>query len=122
MLIGRILLGGYFLYNAYNHLASTNALTQYAQSKKIPVARAAVIFTGLLLLLGGFSILLGWRVSVGVAALVLFFIPVTFQMHAFWLEEGETKMNDQIQFGKNLALLGAVLMLLFIPTPWPMSV
>lgn len=33
-LIGRIILGGYFLYNAYNHFTELDALTGYAQSKK----------------------------------------------------------------------------------------
>jgi len=42
-------------------------------------------------------------------------------MHAFWKEEGQTRVVEKIQFLKNMALLGAVLMLLAIPTPWMLS-
>ncbi|MDP3875232.1 MAG: DoxX family protein, partial [bacterium] len=95
--------------------------TAYTESKKIPMAKVAVIVSGLLLFFGGYTIITGVRVTLGIAALALFFIPVTFSMHAFWKEEGHARMMDQVQFMKNLAILGAVLMLLAIPTPWPMS-
>jgi len=119
--IGRLLLGGFLLYNAYNHLFKTKDLTAYTEFKKVPMPKAAVIVSGLLLLFGGYTIITGVRVTAGIAALVLFFIPVTFSMHAFWKEEGQARMMDQVQFMKNLAILGAILMLLAIPTPWPVS-
>ena len=120
-LIGRILLGGYFLFNAYNHLFKSEDLAGYAKSKGVFSPKLAVIASGLLLLFGGYTIITGVRVTAGIAALVLFFIPVTFTMHTFWKEEGQARMMDQVQFMKNLAILGAVLMLLAIPIPWPMS-
>ena len=119
--IGRLLLGSFLLFNAYNHLFKTRDLAAYTESKKVPMAKAAVIASGLLLLFGGYTIITGVRVTSGIAALVLFFIPVTFSMHAFWKEEEQARMMDQVQFMKNLAILGAVLMLLAVPTPWPMS-
>ena len=119
--VGRLLLGGFFLYNAYSHFANVASLTAYAESKKVPMAKVAVVVSGLLLLFGGYTIITGVRVTTGIAALVLFFIPVTFTMHAFWKEEGQARMMDQVQLMKNLAILGAILMLLAIPTPWPMS-
>ena len=117
--IGRIILGGYFLLNAYNHLFKTKALVGYAEFKKVPMPKVAIIISGLLLLFGGYTIITGVRVTAGIAALVLFFLPVTFTMHTFWKEEGQTRMMEQVQFMKNLALLGAILMLLAIPVPWP---
>jgi putative oxidoreductase len=119
--IGRLLLSGFLLYNAYNHFANVDALSAYATSKKIPMPTAATIAGGILLLFGGYTILAGVRVTIGVAALVLFFLPVTFMMHAFWKEEGQARAMEKVQFTKNLAILGAILMLLAIPTPWPIS-
>ena len=119
--IGRLLLGCFLLYNAYGHFANVQSLTGYAESKKIPMAKAAVIISGLLLLFGSYTVITGIRVTAGIVALALFFIPVTFTMHAFWKEEGQSGMMEKIQFLKNLAILGAILMLLAIPTPWPMS-
>jgi hypothetical protein len=42
-------------------------------------------------------------------------------MHNFWKDEDpQMKMADRINFMKNMALLGALLMLLAIPLPWPL--
>jgi putative oxidoreductase len=85
VLVGRILVGAYYLYNALNHLVfAPGQLTEYAASKGVPLPLLAVIVTGLLLLIGGLSILLGVLPRVGVLALVVFFLPVTFWMHDFW--------------------------------------
>lgn len=119
--IGRLLLGGFILYNAYGHFTNLAGMTAYTESKKVPMAKTAVIVSGLLLLFGGYTIITGVRVTAGIAALVLFFVPVTFTMHAFWKEEGQARMMEKVQFMKNLAILGAVLALLAIPTPWSMS-
>lgn len=122
-LLGRIVFGGYFIYNGLNHLfVSADMLTGYAQMKAVPAPRAMVYLSGVLLLLGGLSILLGVQPYWGVLFLLAFLLPVSFKMHAFWAEEGEARASDAINFGKNMALAGAALMFLAIPTPWPLSV
>jgi uncharacterized membrane protein YphA (DoxX/SURF4 family) len=82
---------------------------------------ASVLIAGLLLLVAAVTLLLGIAPRVGVAALVLFFIPVTMTMHAFWREEGMMRAVDLTNFTKNVGLLGASLMLLGVPEPWPYS-
>ncbi len=117
--IGRILLGGYFLLAGYNHFKNLEGSAGYAKSKGVVMPKMAVGFTGLLLLVGGASIITGFATNVGLSALILFLIPVTFQMHAFWKESDPMKkMGEKINFEKNLALLGAVLMLLALGVPW----
>lgn len=121
-LVGRLLLGGYFIFNGFNHFSNASMMTGYAQSKGVPAAKAAVLLSGLLLLVGGLSILLGIYPMIGTLAIALFLLPVTFMMHAFWkVQEPMAKMGETINFTKNLALLGATLMLLAIPQPWSLS-
>jgi uncharacterized membrane protein YphA (DoxX/SURF4 family) len=121
-LIGRLLLGGYFIFGAFNHFKMLGMMSSYAQSKGVPSPKAAVAFSGVLLLVGGLTILLGIYPTVGAVALVLFLVPVTFIMHAFWkVQDAQLKMGEMVNFTKNLALLGAVLMLLSIPEPWSTS-
>lgn len=122
-LIGRILFGGYFFWNGLNHLVfKTAGLAQYAAMKKVPSPKLAVLLSGLLILSGGLGVLLGMYIGWAVACLVLFLIPVTFAMHDFWNDaDPMMKMGNVVNFMKNLALLGAALMLLMIPAPWPMS-
>jgi uncharacterized membrane protein YphA (DoxX/SURF4 family) len=121
-IIGRLLLGGYFVFGGFNHFKMLTMMSGYAQSKGVPSPKVAVAFSGLLLWIGGLSILLGIFPTVGAIALVLFLVPVTFMMHAFWkVQDGQMKMGEMVNFTKNLALLGAALMLLSIPEPWTTS-
>lgn len=118
-ILGRLLLGGYFVYSGFNHFAMINMMAGYAQSKGVPAPKAAVGFSGLLLLIGGLSILLGAYPTIGIIALALFLVPVTFMMHAFWkVQDPMAKMHEMVNFMKNVALLGAALTLLAIPQPW----
>ncbi|MCS7207700.1 MAG: DoxX family protein [Dehalococcoidia bacterium] len=112
-LIGRILLGGYFLGAGLNHFTRLAGMAAYAQSKGVPFPTLAVAGTGVLLLLGGASILLGFLPQIGAILLLVFLFPVTFWMHRFWQEKDEmAKMNETINFTKNLGLAGALLALL----------
>lgn len=79
------------------------------------MSKAAVIITGIFLLLGGLGILFGVYVKIAVLALAVFLAPATFIMHAFWkAQDSNMRMSEMVHFMKNLALLGAALMLLSI--------
>ena len=122
-LIGRILLGGYLIYNGANHFISLGTMAQYAAGKGIPMAEAAVLLAGVLLLVGGFSFLLGLWPRIGVLAMAIFFVTVTPLMHDFWtIQDPQARMGEMINFTKNFALLASALMFLAIPEPWPYSV
>ena len=117
--LGRLLFGGYFLMMAGNHFMKTEMLTGYAASKGIKSPKLAVYGSGLLLLVGGLGILAGTYVEWAILALVLFLVPTSFKMHAFWHEmDPNMKMSDMVNFLKNMALVGAALMMLSIPMPW----
>ena len=91
-------------------------------SRHVPAPRAAVLGSGVLLLLGGASILLGVWPKWGILFVVLFLVPVTFMMHNYWKDaDPQIRMMNQIQFHKNLALVGAALIMLLISEPWPLS-
>jgi len=118
-LIGRIILGLYYLMMAMNHFTKMEMMAGYAGSKGVPAPKLAVAGTGLLLGLGGLSILLGFLPTIGVALIIVFLLPTTFMMHNFWTIEDEmAKMGDMVNFMKNWALIGSTLMFLAIPQPW----
>lgn len=113
VLIGRILFSVLFLSSAFGHLTQTQALAGYAKSKGVPSAPAAVIVTGLMLLVGGLMVLLGIWADLGALILAVFLLPTAFIMHGFWREsDPQTKQGEMVQFNKDLALGGASLMLL----------
>ncbi len=123
-LIGRIIAGGYFLFNAFNHFTNVEGMKGYADSKGVPAPKVAVIGSGVLLALGGAGVLLGTLPQVAILLLLLFLLPTTPVMHDFWNAEGEERMTEQINFTKNLAIIGLLLMLLAFAGPdvaWPLS-
>jgi putative oxidoreductase len=121
-LAGRAIFGGYFFYNGINHFKNREMLAGYARSKKVPAADAAVIGSGLLLLAGGISLLAGTRPKLGAASVAGFLLGVSPVMHAYWNEtDPQQKMNEMINFTKNMALVGGALLAAGHPEPWPVS-
>jgi uncharacterized membrane protein YphA (DoxX/SURF4 family) len=121
-LIGRIVLGIYYLFNAANHFMQLEMMTGYTASKGVPAPKLAVAGSGLVLFLGGLSILLGYQPYIGAILVVIFLVPVAFMMHNFWaVDDQQMKMAEMVNFLKNLALAASALMFLVIPTPWPFS-
>ena len=121
-LMGRIIVGAFFLYNAADHFVNRTMLAGFAASKGVPFPEIAVPAAGVLLLIAGVSFLLGWKPVVGITAITVFLIPVSIFMHAFWKEAGAARMADMVNFTKNMALLGAGWMFAAIPRPWNASV
>ena len=68
------------------------------------------------------GIILGIYIEFSVLLLVLFLLVTTLQMHQYWkITDQMLKMGEQINFYKNISLIGALLMLLAIPLPWVLS-
>lgn len=122
-LAGRILFGGYFAYNGINHFRNRQMLAGYARSKGVPAADAAVAASGLMIVAGGLSMLTGARPKAGAGLITGFLLGVSPAIHAFWKErEPQRRMQEMVNFTKNLALVGASLMAAAHPEPWPLRV
>jgi uncharacterized membrane protein YphA (DoxX/SURF4 family) len=121
--IGRILFGGYFLYNGINHLKHKEEMAPYAASKGVPKPNLAVVASGIPLIIGGASLLLGIKPKLGAAAIIGFLAGVSPVMHDFWRNEDPTeRQNNMINFMKNAALAGGALALMGVEEPWEASV
>jgi len=106
------------------HFTHTDEMTEYTKSKGVPAPRLAVLVTGVMLLLGGLSILLGAFVNIGAVLLIIFLIPTAIIMHNFWtVEDPMMKQNDMNHFLKDLALAGAAFLIwyLYQTVPIPLS-
>jgi putative oxidoreductase len=122
-LFARILYGGFFLMNGFNHFSKREKYVQFVASKKLPAPMVAVLGSGVLLILGGLSILLGLYPDIGLWLIVAFLVGTTPIMHNFWsVSDPGQKVMQWVQFSKNVALLGAALMMLVFTNflgPWP---
>ena len=115
LIVGRILFALIFINSGFAHFAQREAMTGYAQFKKVPAAKLAVPLTGLMILLGGISVVLGFWMDLGALLLAIFLIFSAFMMHNFWtMDDATQKMNETVAFFKNLAMAGAALIILAV--------
>lgn len=112
VLIGRIFFATLFLGSAFGHLTKTTAMAGYAESRGVPLAKPAVLATGVLLVISGLMVLLGVWADLGALLLVPFLVSTAVLMHAFWKEtDAQAKQAEQVHFMKDMGLAGAALML-----------
>ncbi len=110
VLLGRILFAAIFIIAAPGHF--TQGTIAYAANHGVPLAGFAVPLSGGIALLGGVSVLLGYRARFGAWLLVLFLLPVTFTMHNFWaVTDGAAAAMQKVMFLKNLSMLGGALLI-----------
>lgn len=114
-IIGRVLFAAIFINSGIGHLAARAAMTGYAKSKKVPAAGAAVVGSGVLILLGALSLILGFYPDLGALALIIFLVPTAFLMHNFWAENDQmARMTEMVSFLKDIGLAGAALLVLLM--------
>ena len=107
-LIGRILYSVIFIAAAPGHFGSQTI--EYAASQGVPLASLAVPASGILSLVGGLSIALGYKTRWGAVALIAFLAPVTLMLHNFWaVTDPMMHQLQMVMFLKNLALIGGAL-------------
>lgn len=110
VLVGRILFGVLFLGSGIAHITQRQVMAGYAASKKVPAAGVAVPASGVLIVIGALMVAVGVWPDLGALLLVVFLLPTAILMHGFWAEtDAATRMNEQTQFLKDLALAGAAL-------------
>lgn len=112
LIVGRVLFALIFINSGIAHLTKLNDMTGYAQFKKVPAPKLAVIVTGLMLIVGGLYIALGVYADLGALLLAIFLVPTAFMMHNFWtIQDPQAKQGEMINFFKNLSLAGAALII-----------
>jgi len=112
LVAGRLLFAAIFILSAPGHFSAQTI--GYAAQHGVPLSPVLVPLSGLIALAGGASVLLGYRATIGAWLLVLFLVPVTLTMHAFWgIHDPTMAMTQQMMFMKNLTMLGGALVIAY---------
>ena len=104
-LIGRTLLSLIFINSAIGKIFGFAGTAQYMASHGMPMPSVLLVGAIVLELVGGLSVLLGYRAKTGAVMLLIFLIPATLIFH--------NDLADRVQmimFMKNLAIMGGLLM------------
>ncbi len=112
--VGRVLLCAIFLLSALTQkIPHFSAVAKDMESRGIPAPQLMLAGAIAFVLLGCASILFGYYSRVGALLLLIFLAAASYYFHNFWtLREGPEKMQQQIHFMKNVALMGAMLLIM----------
>jgi putative oxidoreductase len=110
--LGRALFAAIFIAASFGHFSA--ATIGLASQQGLPFASVLVPLSGIIALVGGAMVLLGYHARLGGWLLVLFLLPVTFTMHNFWaISDPAARAMQQGMFMKNLALLGGAFLIIY---------
>lgn len=108
----RVLFAAIFVMSAPGHFSGE--MMEHAAAHGVPFVEALVPLSGLLALLGGLSVALGYKARVGAVMLIAFLVPVTVMMHDFWSVSDQAAARlEMVMFMKNVTMLGGALLVLY---------
>jgi putative oxidoreductase len=106
ILLGRILLAAIFLLSGFGKLTAISGTAGYFGAMGLPVPTVTAIVVGLIELLGGIAILVGFQTRITSWVLAIFTIATALVAHTGWADQ-----NQMIHFLKNVAITGGFLVL-----------
>lgn len=112
MFIGRLCIAAIFLAAGVGKFIAFEETSQYMASKGFTAIPLFLFGAALVEILGGLSLVFGYKARIGALILLAFLIPTTGIFHDFWNLEGAERAAQQIQFLKNLAIFGGLLYVL----------
>jgi len=104
--LARLLFATIFVY--YGPL-NFNVMIPIAAKQGVPMANILVPIAGVMAIVGALSVVLGVKARIGGLLLVLFLLPATFIMHAYWKLDGAAAQEQFGNFIRNISLLGGAL-------------
>jgi putative oxidoreductase len=108
-LAGRVLLAVIFLISGFGKVMGFDGTVGYIGTK-LPMPQVVAVLTIVVELGGGILLAIGYKARWAALALAIFTLAAAILFHNFWAVEAAQKMNQQINFLKNLAIAGGMLM------------
>jgi putative oxidoreductase len=106
ILLGRVLLAVIFLLSGFGKLTAISGTAAYFGAMGLPVPTVTAVIVGLIELLGGLAVLVGFQTRVAAWVLAVFTIATALVAHTGWADQ-----NQMIHFLKNIAITGGFILL-----------
>lgn len=111
-LLARCLIGGIFVSSGFGKLTGLDGFAASLAAKGVPMAEVMALVGGAVEFFGGLAIVLGWQARYAALLMALFTVVATLISHRFWdVQDAVARKGQIIHFTKNLAILGAFLLL-----------
>lgn len=108
-LVGRVLLALIFIIAGFGKITGFEGTVGYITSVGLPAPQLAAVVAIIVEFGGGIMLAIGWKARWAAAALFIFTLVAGILFHAFWSSPADQAMMQQIQFMKNLAIMGGML-------------
>ena len=109
-LVGRILLALIFVTSGWGKITGFEGTVGYIASKGLPLPQVGAAIAILCELGGGLLLLVGFKARWAGLVLAIFTLAAGILFHDFWNADAAAKMGQQINFWKNVAIAGGMLM------------
>ena len=106
ILLGRILLSVIFLLSGFGKLTAISGTAGYFGSLGLPLPTVTAVIVGLIELLGGLAILVGFQTRIVGWVMAIFTVATALVAHTGWADQ-----SQMINFLKNLGIAGGFIVL-----------
>jgi putative oxidoreductase len=110
-LVGRILLGLFFVMSGFEKITGFSGTVGYISSGGLPMPSVVAALTILVELGGGLMIVFGFYARWAAYALAIFSLLAGFLFHGYWAAPEAAKYGQFVNFWKNVTIAGGMLML-----------
>ncbi|MFM9084693.1 MAG: DoxX family protein [Actinomycetota bacterium] len=111
LIVGRVLFALMLVTGGLNHFTKAEAMAGYAAHKGVPQPKLANLVSGLMLLLGGVSIILGVWADLGALLAAAVLLAMAVMMHDFWKADDQAKQMETISFFQTGSRAGGALVM-----------
>ena len=119
--LARTLIAAIFVLSGWSKLMDVSGTAKHIADKGLPLPIVAAVIAVVVELGGGLALIAGIKARWVSLAMFVFMIPTTYFFHDFWHVQGGAQLMQKIQFEKNLAIMGGLLMV-FVFGVGPLSV
>jgi uncharacterized membrane protein YphA (DoxX/SURF4 family) len=114
---GQALLGGVFVKLGWDAARDPGKRVDTVANAGVPRADVAVRVNGAAMVAGGAALIAGVLPRAAALGLIASMIPTTAVGHGFWRHEGADRTMQMVQFAKNAAIVGGLLVVAGSPRP-----
>jgi putative oxidoreductase len=111
LLVGRVLLALIFVTAGFSKLTGLQGTAGYIGSVGLPAPMLLAVAAGVVELVAGVLIIVGWQARWAALSLAGFTAVATVLFHNYWAMPAEQQMTQQLMFMKNVSIIGGLLVL-----------
>jgi putative oxidoreductase len=109
LVVARVLLALLFVIQGFGKLTGLEGTAGYIASVGLPAPSLLAFGAGLLEVVGGLALIVGFQARWAALALALFTLVASVLFHNFWAAPADQQFMQQLMFQKNLSIVGGLL-------------